>query len=200
MDRVPDSVPADTGAPVYRFRPSMIGSALELRLTPDFLVWTMGNSSGRIAYPMIVRMRLGYRPSGFSTRRYVAELWPRGGTRIAIYSTSPRNIFDIEDHGADYRAFVRELSRRIAAARADCCFETGYPAWRWWPMAAIGAVTLGAVVYVGVQAVVAKERAAAAMIAAFGALFFWQIAMVILRNRPGNFAPDAIPENVLPKR
>ena len=196
--RVTDADPA-TGAFAYSFRPNMIGSALELRLTPDSLAWTMGSGSGRIAYPMIARLRLGYRPSGISTRRYVAELWPRGGSRLVIYSTSPRNIFDIEDHGADYRAFVRELSRRIAAARADCRFETGYPAWRWWPMAAIGSVTLCAIVYVGVQAVVAKELATAAVIAAFGALFFWQVAMVILRNRPGSYAPDAIPENVLPK-
>lgn len=198
MDEKIEHSPAD--ALVYSFRASMIGSALELRLAPDFLDWSMGNRSGRIAYPMIARLRLGYRPSGLSTRRYVAELWPRGGARLAIYSTSPRNLFDVDDHAADYCAFVRELSRRIAAARTDCRFETGYPAWRWWPMAAIGAVTLGAIVYVGIQAILAKELAAAAVIAGFGALFFWQVATVILRNRPGNYAPDAIPENVLPKR
>jgi hypothetical protein len=184
---------------VYRFRPRMMGPDFELRLGPDMLEWKSGHRGGRIAYPMIARLRLAFRPSGLSTRRYVAELWLRGGGRIAFYSSSPRAVVDVVEHAAEYRAFVIELVRRIGAAGAGCRFEAGLPAWRWWPLAVLGAVTFCAIVYVGLRALFAGEFGIAAVIAGFGALFLWQVGVLIVRNRPGVFRAGAIPDDVLPK-
>ena len=74
--------------PIYGYKPSLMGAAWELRLRPDALEWRMGRHEGRVPYGRIARIRLSFRPVTMQTRRFVTEIWPVGGPRLSIASTS----------------------------------------------------------------------------------------------------------------
>jgi hypothetical protein len=195
---VDEAARAEEEGLVYAFRPRLVGAASAFRLGRDALEWQMGNRSGQVAYPMIGRVRLGFRLGTFMGRRYTAELFPRQGGRFEIASTSARSIFDNADQGAAFRAFVTELHRRIGPA-SGCRFEAGMAAWRWWPSVVVTAALLAGVLIIAGRALVDGQVMPGLIILAVGVLFLWQMGNVLLRNRPRTYAADAIPEDVLPK-
>jgi len=191
----------DTGEEplVYSFRPRLIGAAAAFRLGSDALEWEMGGRSGRVAYPMIGRVRLGFRPTTFMARNYTAEIFPRAGGRLQIASVSARSMFDNADQRAGFRAFVIELHRRIGRAGRECRFEAGMAAWRWWPAVVITAAMLVAALWVAGRALLGTQFATGLLLLAVGAAFVWQMGIMLLRNRPRTYSGEAIPEDVLPK-
>ena len=183
---------------VYQYRPRMLGSDYAFRLTADSLEWNVAGHAGRAAYPMISRIRLGYRPSNFGAQRFVAEIWTRNGPRLDIASASNRSLVATEDHGPAYGAFIRELHRRIAAAGGECRFEAGVAAWRWWPMAAVGLATALGFGFIAFSAITGGDLGASALILGLIGLLGWQMVPLILRNRPRRYDPRLIPGDVLP--
>jgi hypothetical protein len=182
---------------IYAFRPRMIGSGLVFRLGEHSLEYHAG-FNGQTPYPMIKRVRLGYRPTNFGARRFMAEIWPRNSAKIEIASASYKSIAAMEDQGPAYRVFIAELHRRIAASGGDCRFEAGFAAWRWYPMVAISAAAAAALVYLAVSTFANGEFAAGVLVVVFIGLFAWQMGPLILRNRPQRYNPAHIPEQVLP--
>jgi hypothetical protein len=183
---------------IYQFRPRMLGSDHVFRLTSNSLEWNVAGHAGRAAYPMIARVRLGFRPSNFGTQRFIAEIWPRNGPRIEVASASNRSMVAMEDHGPAYNAFIRELHRRIATAGGECRFESGFAAWRWWPMVTVAIATLVAFGIILVRAIAGGDLTASVLVLGLLGLLAWQMAPLILRNRPRRYSPNQIPEEVLP--
>lgn len=194
-DRPIDST---AGEMIYRYRPRMVGAEFSFRLEPDALAWKLGRRNGRLAYRDIARLRLGYRPANLAGSRFIAEIWSRAGAKLQIASVSQRSLFDFQNLAPQYRAFVVELGRRIAASGGGCRCDAGFPPWRWWPALFVAAATLAAAVYVSLYALIAGDVAAGAIVAAFGLFFLWQIGAMIVRNRPRVFDPDSTPGDVLP--
>jgi hypothetical protein len=199
MQSMTDAPEARSESLIYEYRPRMIGAGYAFQLGPHSLEWDLAGHRGSAAYPMIARIRLGYRPSNFGNRRYIAEIWPRNGARIDIASASTKSVVSMEDQMPAYRAFISELHRRIVSAGGDCRFEAGFAAWRWWPMLAIAGSTAVGLVYVAGQTILRGDLGAAAMIGAFILLFAWQIAPLVLRNKPRVYDPRDIPADVLPR-
>jgi hypothetical protein len=185
-------------ASAYRFRPRMLGSDHSFRLGPDSLEWNVAGYSGRTAYPMITHVRLGYRPSNLGSRRFTTEIWSRNTPRIEIASASNRSLVAMEDHGAAYKAFIRDLHVRIADSGANCRFEAGFAPWRWWPMVAIGAATLVGMGLVSVRAIAGGDLRTTALILGLVGLLAWQMLPLVVRNRPRRYDPRQIPDDVLP--
>ena len=183
---------------IYSYKPRLMGPAYEFRLSKDGLDWSIGARTGRISYPMIRHIRLGYKPTNMASARYIAEIWPLNAPKIALHSVSAQSLVDMADQGNDYSRFLRELHARVKAATSDCVYDIGFPAWRWWPSAIVGVGVLAAVAYVIVQAVFAAQYWMAAIITLVGVWFVWQIWNIVMRNRPRRYAPDAIPEDILP--
>jgi hypothetical protein len=184
--------------PTYCYRPRMIGGEFVLTLSPDALEWAAGARSGRIPYRDVARLRLAFQPSNLMTKRCVAEIWPRGGSRLLAASTSVRSLFDSVDHGPEFRAFVTELVRRVGEAGATPRLEAGMAAWRWWPMAILAVFALGAALLLALRALFTGEATLGLAILGVGALFGWQVGSLVVRNRPQTFSPGAIPPGVLP--
>jgi hypothetical protein len=182
----------------YGYRPRVIGAGQLFRLSEHSLEWNVSGMSGRVAYPMIKAVRIGYRPSNFGSSRYIAEIWPRNGAKLEIASASYSSMVAMEDQSPAFNVFMRELNRRIADSGAECTFEAGFAAWRWWPMAAVGALTALALVYVGVHTMTNGDLASGALVLGFIVLFMWQLMPLILRNRPRPYDPRNMPANVLP--
>jgi hypothetical protein len=132
------------------------------------------------------------------SRRFLIEIWPAGGAKLPIASSSWRSIVEQENREAAYGAFVRELHRRIAAAGADVTLQAGSPALLYWPGLAIITVAAVGIAALAVRALTFGDWAAAAIIGGFGALFAWQGVTFFRRNRPGRYLPDAVPTRLVP--
>ena len=81
------------------------------------LSWQVGGKSGVWAYADIAAIRLSYRPVSMQSRRFRADIDSKGGRRIAILSTSWQTVTLMAPQDHDYRAFITELHRRMAAGR-----------------------------------------------------------------------------------
>jgi hypothetical protein len=190
---------ATGGDLAYAYKNSLMGAPSEFRLAADALEWRRGPYSGRTPYDRFRRIRLGFRPMTMQNYRFLTEIWTADGPKLQIASTSWKSLVEHERLDAPYRAFVTELSRRVGAAGGQTSFETGSPAFLYWP---------GVVVFLGaslalaglvVRALAEQAWGGAAFIAAFLAFFLWQAGTFFRRNRPGSYDPAAIPPQVLPK-
>ena len=188
----------DRGDPAYAYKPSLLGAPWEFRLTPERSNGSIGRHQGRTPYDRIARVRLSFRPVTMQTRRFVTEIWPAGGPKLSIASSSWKSVLEQEGRDQDYGAFVRELHRRMAAAGAPASFETGSPALLYWPGLAVFVVVSFGLAALTLQALQIGAWAGAAFVGGFLALFAWQSGNYFRRNRPGRYRPDAVPEWLVP--
>lgn len=188
----------DRGDLSYAYKPSLLGAPWEFRLTADALEWSIGRHQGRTPYDRIARVRLSFRPVTMQTRRFVTEIWPAGGPKLSIASSSWKSVLEQEGRDQDYGAFVRELHRRIAAGGARASFETGSPMLLYWPGLSVFAVVSFGLAALTLQALQIGAWAGAAFVGGFLALFLWQSGNYFRRNRPGSYRPEAPPESLVP--
>ena len=191
--------PEDNGELRYAYKSSVMGAPLEFHLAPDALEWRKGGIAGRTPYRGIRRIRLSFRPMTMQNYRFVTELWPDNGPKLQVASTSWKSLVEHERLDAGYRVFVSELSRRIGAAGGNTAFDTGSPAFLYWPGVVILAGAAVALVGLTLRALEQQAWGGAAFIAAFLALFIYQAGNFFRRNRPGTYRPDAVPPLLLPK-
>jgi len=91
------------------------------------------------------------------------------------------------------------LHRRLAAAGSRAQFLAGMPPVLYWIGVLVSIGGMAGIAVLAVRAIMLDEWKAAAVVACFFALFAWQIGGFILRNRPGVYRPDAVPQHVLPR-
>jgi hypothetical protein len=185
--------------PVYAFKPSLMGTPFEFRLTPRALAWSKGPYTGDVPYDQIRRVRLTYRPMTVQSHRFLTEIWPVGGPKLQIASTSVRGLVEQERLDPAYRAFVTELHRRIAATGAPTAFVAGSPPLLYWPGVLVFVGASLALFSLSVRALLGGELAGIALVLGFFALFLWQVGTFFWRNQPGTYRPDAVPAQVIPK-
>jgi hypothetical protein len=109
----------------YTYRASLLGSPWDFRLLPNAIEWSAGYNRGSAPYTEIARMRLSFRPMTMQMYRFATEIWIPKRPKLTIASTSASGVIQHQTHHADYRAFVRELTRRIAASGGKTMFQTG---------------------------------------------------------------------------
>jgi hypothetical protein len=190
--------PDTTTDPTYLYRPSLIGAPWQFRLGEDALFWDIGRQSGAVPYRDIRRVRMSYRPVTMQSYRFITELWPQGGRRLDIASTSWKSMVEQERLSEAYTAFLGELHRRMARSGTAASFETGVHPLHYWAAAAVFAgVTIGLAV-LAVRTLMADVWGGAALIALFLAMFLWHGVNFLRRNRPDTYRPDALPPALIP--
>jgi hypothetical protein len=182
----------------YAFKASLIGAAHQFELTDDGLNWRMAGKSGVWPYDAISAIRLSYRPVSMQSRRFRADIEADGRGRIVLLSTSWQTAALMAPQDRDYRAFIVELHRRMAAAGSHAKLTAGLK-----PRLYIAAMVLLALVVVAmagllIRAVLIGEWAGVLFLAGFTALFAWQIGGFIRRNRPRAYTFDHLPAALLP--
>ncbi len=190
--------PAEHDATHYAFRQSLVGAPSEFILGEAGIEWRSGIRTLKIPYKDIKRVRLAYRPVTLQSYRFVAEVKSRTGIKFTIASTSWKSLVEHERHDLHYRDFMTELHRRLAAAGGSVTYVTGAPAFLYWPGLVIFAGLMLATAALAVRAVQAGEWQATAFIAVMLGFFLWQIGAFFHRNRPGVYAPDRLPAQVMP--
>ena len=183
----------------YAYKSSLVGAPLEFQLAPDALEWRKGGIADRTPYGSVRRIRLSFRPMTMQNYRFVTEVWPESGPKLQIASTSWKSLVEHQRLDAEYRAFVSELSRRVGAAGGNTAFDTGLPAFLYWPGVLVFTGASFALAALAVRALQEQAWGGAAFIAAFFALFLYQAGNFFRRNRPGTYSPDAVPPLLLPK-
>lgn len=199
MSAAENAAEAPSGDLVYAYKASLMGAPYEFRLAQEGLAWRKGPFEGVTPYGKVRRMRLSFRPMTMQNHRFATELWVTDGPKLQIASSSWKGIVEQERFDAGYRAFVTELARRIGAAGGQTIFQTGSPAFIYWPGVAVAVVAFGALAMLIYRALETGSWSGAAFIVAFLALFFWQAGTFFHRNKPGTFDPRAIPPHVLPR-
>lgn len=148
----------------------------------------------------VSRVRLAYEPTRVQTGLWACRVW--GGRAKSFWgvisSTHYRGLYDFEDRGIDYGAFVRALNEAVTRANPQAVFDTGP----------------------GMMAFVFNGVALALALFMFGAMILiigfdevsewaWFRLLLLLpfvalvwpwfsRNWPRRFDPKAVPEGLLP--
>jgi uncharacterized BrkB/YihY/UPF0761 family membrane protein len=107
-------------------------------------------------------------------------------------------MVDHERHEAAYTGFVLELHRRLVVAQVATSFECGSTALRYWPGLVIFAGVALGLAALTAQALAEGAWMAAAMVGGVLSVFLWQAGTFLRRNRPGTYAPQALPRYLLP--
>jgi hypothetical protein len=183
----------------YSFQPSVLGAGRRFRLSDRAIIWDAGRRSGQVAFNRVTRVRMSYRPATLQAHRFITEIWSSETPKLTIASSSWKSMVELVDRGDDYRAFVVELHRRLAAAGSQARFESGiHPLVYWIGCAVFVASTVGFAA-LATRAAMAGARVGALLIVAFLLAFLWQVGNIFHRNRPGSYRPDALPPLVLPR-
>ncbi len=197
MNTIPDGPEADGRQ--YSYRPSLMGAPWAFHLTSDGLAWENGRRSGHVLYRDTRRVRLTFKPVSLQTQRYVMEVWADGAPKLQAVSSSWKSMVEQERLDKSYSAFLAELHRRLAEAKAPVSFEQGIHPLRYWPgLALFGVVSLG-LAFLVLRALQSDAPAGALFIAAFVGLFLWHGGNYFRRNRPGVYSPGALPDLLVPK-
>jgi hypothetical protein len=183
----------------YTYRPSVLGAGWEFALGPRGIDWDRGSKSGHVPYRSIRRIQMSYRPMSMQSHRFVTEIWTAEGPRLRIVSTSWKSMVEQERLDAVYSAFITALHRRVFEAGATPVYRQGREPLMYWPgVAAFVVVALGLAALI-VRALEAHALGGAAFIGVFLLLFVWQGGNFFRRNRPGEYRPDALPLELLPR-
>jgi hypothetical protein len=182
----------------YGYRASLVGGGRDFALTSDGLAWKVGAKSGLWPYASIAALTLSYRPVSMQSQRFRADLKNVSGERLVLLSTSWQTVALMAPQDADYRAFMLELHRRLAAAGSRVELIGGLSPLVYRAALAVVAVLAIAMTALLARALATEAYAGAAFIVGFAALFAWQIGGFIRRNRPLRYGFDALPMQLLP--
>ncbi|ABA04355.1 conserved hypothetical protein [Nitrobacter winogradskyi Nb-255] len=195
MSPPPEMPPPDVG---YAYRASAIGSAHRFALEDDGLSWRASRRTGRWRYEDIVAVRMSYRPMSMQSHRFRTEISHQDGGRIIVMSTTWRTLALMDAQSNDYRTFIVELHRRLAAHGARAMLAGGLnPALYFAGMSVLTLLSV-AMTALLMRAIVTGEWAGALFIVGLSALFGWQIGRFMRRNRPRAYTLDALPRDLLP--
>ena len=194
-----EPTPEGAGSVVaYAYRPTVMGAMREFKLSEEGIDWSAGIASGHVPYRNIRRLRMSYRPNSIQSHRFLTELWGQGAPRLKIASSSWKSMVEQEQLDQSYSAFVRELHRRISKAAPSARFEQGHSPFLYWTSLAVFTGVALALAALIARALQAGAYGGAAFIGAFFAFYLWHSSNFLRRNRPGVYAADALPKDVMP--
>ena len=181
----------------YAYKASLIGAAHRYELAAEGLSWRTGRRGGLWRYRDIAEVRLSYRPMGMQEKRFRADLRHADGSRIVIMSTSKQTVALMQPQ-AEYRGFMLELHRQLAAADSTASLRAGLRPGLYRAIVVALALVGLAMAALLVRAILTGEWAGAAFIVGFALFAAWQLRGVLRRNRPRDYTFADVPTDLLP--
>lgn len=202
-----DAVPP----PSYAARARVLDDEAVWRLAPDALELQGGpldlqdspaagpNGILRFPYRDIVGVRLHYVQTRLNDPGYYCcTLRMRSIQHVEIPSTHVSGIMSCEDRAATYVPFVRALIARVAAANPSARFRAGAHPIRYWLAPIVLLIAMAVLVFMLSEPWGDSLWVKFALVLLFIPLLIAHAKGWGRKNWPRRFAPDSIPENVLP--
>jgi hypothetical protein len=169
-----------------------------VRLTQDALAWVHDGQQRRYGFAEILSIRLQVRHVHKSGDIGACEIRFRDGRSLKLDGGTAYGYAD-EAQSAAYAAFIRDLHARLAASGVTTIrylagssegMHTG----------AVVSVVIGALFFIGLPFVLLfiVRRWEVLGVLAAGVGFIWPLWSKLEANRPRDYAPDAIPAELVP--
>lgn len=182
----------------YAQRPRPFSNEVTWRLEPECFVVDSGRKTMRIPYRSVSLVRLTYRPANVTSQGYRAQFVLTDGRTVNASNLSWKSYVEVERKDVAYRRLVAAIVERCGHANPALICRSGQPMPIW------AASSLGGIAMLGIFAGSAGWAALrgswplAALAVLFLLPFAWQAHAMITKNRPAAFAPDRLPEAVMP--
>jgi hypothetical protein len=182
----------------YRHRPHALSPEKTYRLDDVAIRCEAdGAAATAIPYDQVRRVHLSFEPTRVQRNRYRLRITGRDGQRYDIGNEHYLGIADFQDRSPGYRHFVAELHRRLAG-HPQVAYRAGNGGAQYLLNVLLAVFILAMLVLaswllftLGAGLLVPVKLA----IIAFYLPTLWRY---MARNRPSDYAPDAIPPGVLP--
>ena len=166
--------------------------------TDEALVWQDGDSPKKgLPFSKLISVNCSYEPNRVQANRYVIKLSTAKSSHI-IASTSYVSLGNFEDRGESFRSFVMDLHRKIVEVNPAVVFKQGSSQAGY--IFSIF-VTVGLICLFGGLALVTLLMGLIPIAILKGAILlfmFPRLIRYVKKNKPGNYDPLNIPEDVLP--
>ena len=182
----------------YAFKASLVGAAHRFELTKAGLAWQLAGRSALWPYAEISAITLSYRPVWMQAHRFRADIRHESGARLSVLSTSWQTAALMAAQDDLYRAFIRDLHARLAAAGSRAKLNGGLGRISYAAAVALAGLVGVMLIILFTRALVTGEYAGALFFIGFAALFGWQIGGFVRRNRPVAYSWDRLPAVLLP--
>lgn len=183
----------------YAHRNSLFHKQRQYRILHDGLAWQDDDQSVVLPYCDIQSVELQFAPSRVQGNRYLMTLNAKKLGKVQITNTTYRGIGHFEELNETYVPFVQALHQKIADKNSDVVFKQG-SSWAGYIFSILVVLFLILVVI-----------SAGWFFTMFGMIWVAFIKLVILayylprlwryikRNKPAEYDPLALPQNVLPE-
>ncbi|MDJ1158489.1 hypothetical protein QNA08_09605 [Chelatococcus sp. SYSU_G07232] len=201
-DMLPHDAPSaedrDTGALAYRHRPKPVGFENAFRLEGDRLVVDSGRKVSTVALAAVESLRLTYEPKNVTSKGFRTTLLLADGRKLSLTNLDWRTMVEARREDENYRRFVLALVAAVAKANPRARLLAGRSRLSWLLLVAVTSLTVMGLAAFSLRASMQAAPAAALLGLAVLAVTLWQLMPMIRRNRPREFAPDAVPPDLLP--
>ncbi len=179
----------------YAYKASLPGAAHRFELRDEGLWWSVFGKSEIWPFETIANINLSYRPNAMHPRRFRADIGTAAGKRLKIYSTSWQTAALMLPQDQAYRAFITELHRRLPP---NAVLTAGIARPLYIGGLCFIVAVVAAIAALSVRGLVIGQFAGVLFLTGFAALFVWQVGGFFRRNRPGTYAVDGLPQQLLP--
>lgn len=137
---------------LYTVRANALEPERTWELADDALCWNSKHGPQKFAFDKITDLRMQWAPTRVNADQFECHVSVASGWREIIPSTHYAGFNDFQGRAADYRRFVTELLRRVAAANPACRVHLGQSPVNYYGNAAL--VMAAVVLLAGVVALV----------------------------------------------
>lgn len=187
---------AASGHPLhYSYKPSLVGAASQFELRESGLWSSVFGKSGVWPYDRIAKINLSYRPVYMQSHRFRADVENADGKHVRIYSTSWQTPALLSPQDQDYRTFLTQLHRRVAATTT---LSAGVTSTIYFMGLGFVAIVMIALTALMIRGLIVGQFVAVLFLLGFGALFIWKVGGFFHRNKPRTYVADNLPKDLLP--
>jgi hypothetical protein len=183
----------------YPTRNDAFSKARTWAIEDAFLRWDEeGGASGGMPLSDIAAIQLEYAPTRPEPNRYRCRVVLKSGKTLEFFNRTYRGVYDFADTSVEYVRFVEALHAALRAQGPGCKFTAGTSEGRY--MANVGCLAFVALL-LGVVAI-------ALLMTGLFLIVIIKMVLIVLygpvalrwlrRNKPRQYAPEAIPKEVLP--
>lgn len=187
----------DDALPTYSQNARPVGFPVSYKLDGQTLIVDSTRKVENVDLSKVREVRMTFEPKSFAPRVFRTRLELEGGRNVSFTSISWAGMVQARRQDAEYAAFVRALLLAVGRAAPGARYIAGRSKAAWLLLVLLGSGTVVGMALFTLSAVSTGATGAALMGLAIGGFGLWQLAPMVLLNKPRTFSPDAPPADLL---